>query len=214
MEFEAGILPKTRAEGRAAKAKHFFTGKPCPKGHVTLRYTSTGGCDACLGENNRAFYQAGTRGDLPTRACRKCGTPHNKTQCPSCSNLTKAKLYEANKLLVRTFKVNNPCTDCGLFYSWVVMEFDHRDGRESRYELIAQRVHCSREVLLAELAKCDLVCANCHRVRTYERDVLEGRRNLEGVDPDSPGKKSGLPTQAHSPSRTELGADLDPNCLT
>ena len=29
------------------------------------------------------------------------------------------------------------------------------------------------EVLLAEIAKCDLVCANCHRVRTYKRKMNE-----------------------------------------
>ena len=32
----------------------------------------------------------------------------------------------------------------------------------------------SRQLVLAEIEKCDLVCANCHAVRTYERRLADG----------------------------------------
>lgn len=51
-----------------------------------------------------------------------------------------------------------------------MMDFDHRLGEEksgNMAELAGQGM--SRERLDEELAKCDVVCANCHRERTYRR---------------------------------------------
>jgi hypothetical protein len=49
------------------------------------------------------------------------------------------------------------------------MQFDHRDPREKKY-LVSQMVgRAGRGTILAEVAKCDIVCANCHRERTYQR---------------------------------------------
>jgi hypothetical protein len=41
-------LPRTRKEAQALGSKHYFNGKPCPKGHVDKRFTSSGSCFACL----------------------------------------------------------------------------------------------------------------------------------------------------------------------
>jgi hypothetical protein len=55
------------------------------------------------------------------------------------------------------------CTDCGE-QDPVVLEFDHRaDKREAVVRLACG---CSLETLRQEIAKCDVRCANCHRVRT------------------------------------------------
>jgi hypothetical protein len=50
------------------------------------------------------------------------------------------------------------------------MDFDHRDP-ETKHKGIAQMVAYgwSLERLAAEIAKCELVCANCHRLRTAKR---------------------------------------------
>lgn len=63
----------------------------------------------------------------------------------------------------------NPCYDCGVEFPWYIMEFDHCRG-EKRND-IAKMVHApvGVEALMLELQKCDVVCANCHRSRTYER---------------------------------------------
>jgi 5-methylcytosine-specific restriction endonuclease McrA len=37
----------TRAEAKAEGLRHYFTGKPCPHGHVVQRQTCDGGCTAC-----------------------------------------------------------------------------------------------------------------------------------------------------------------------
>ena len=62
-----------------------------------------------------------------------------------------------------------PCLDCGRTFPFFVMQFDHRDPREKKY-LVSQMVgRAGTESILAEVAKCDIVCSNCHRERTYWR---------------------------------------------
>ena len=57
--------------------------------------------------------------------------------------------------------------DCGKKYPPYIMDFDHRDP-ELKVGSIAELVaKADSSLLLAEIEKCDVVCANCHRERTY-----------------------------------------------
>jgi hypothetical protein len=58
-----------------------------------------------------------------------------------------------------------PCMDCGQVFPAYVMDFDHREGKESEISVLVNALSLGR--LVTEMAKCDVVCANCHRVRTY-----------------------------------------------
>ena len=63
---------------------------------------------------------------------------------------------------------SKPCMDCGMKYPTYVMEFDHRDASTKSFSVgRADDQTSSIRRLLLEIAKCDLVCANCHRERTY-----------------------------------------------
>ena len=62
-----------------------------------------------------------------------------------------------------------PCTDCGARFPWYVMQFDHRDSSDKRYTVTRMIGRAGRAKILEEAAKCDIVCANCHRERTYRR---------------------------------------------
>lgn len=63
-----------------------------------------------------------------------------------------------------------PCADCGQRFDPVQMHFDHRDPRQKSFNLAAGRALLkNREQLLAEIAKCEIVCANCHRLRTRKQ---------------------------------------------
>ena len=58
-----------------------------------------------------------------------------------------------------------------------VMDFDHRDP-DDKEALISHLVNAlSLRRLVAEMAKCDVVCSNCHRIRTYG----EGRQARHGA---------------------------------
>jgi len=63
---------------------------------------------------------------------------------------------------------DGPCTDCRKKYPPECMELDHVRGRKIGHisKLIQTR---GIRVCIREAAKCDLVCANCHRIRTMGR---------------------------------------------
>lgn len=60
------------------------------------------------------------------------------------------------------------CADCGNDYPWYVMEFDHVRGSKIR-TIAAMSSSVGMTKLKEEIAKCDVVCANCHAVRTFKR---------------------------------------------
>jgi hypothetical protein len=64
-------------------------------------------------------------------------------------------------------KEKTPCYDCGNYFSHYVTEFDHKYGKISTIGALTGRV--GMEKLLKEIAKCDLLCANCHKIRTHNR---------------------------------------------
>ncbi|MDP9204896.1 MAG: hypothetical protein M3P12_05460 [Gemmatimonadota bacterium] len=64
---------------------------------------------------------------------------------------------------------NVPCADCGVSYPSYVMQFDHRDPSQKNYTVTRMIGRAGRAKILEEAAKCDIVCANCHRDRTYRR---------------------------------------------
>jgi hypothetical protein len=80
----------------------------------------------------------------------------------------------ANDRAARTRKIefmraikDGPCIDCGVEYPPYVMDFDHVRG-EKKFAIGAAGRYSQKRVL-AEIAKCDLVCSNCHRERTHQR---------------------------------------------
>ncbi|HEX2084513.1 MAG TPA: hypothetical protein VHF89_02440 [Solirubrobacteraceae bacterium] len=66
-------------------------------------------------------------------------------------------------------KESRPCADCGRYFHHAAMSFDHLSGSENAGDVAAMVRKPSRRTLLAEMAKCELVCANCHAVRTFTR---------------------------------------------
>lgn len=77
-----------------------------------------------------------------------------------------------------------PCVDCGRTFDPVCMDFDHRPDSE-KVANVCQMISAarSRDDIAAEIAKCDLVCACCHRLRTHRRKNYPGaprKYNLDG----------------------------------
>ena len=83
-----------------------------------------------------------------------------------------------------------PCEDCGGRFPPYAMDFDHRDGDQKAFWVTQRAGSVSRDRLLAELEKCDIVCANRHRARTHARALERRRIRIEAGDP--PGIESRL----------------------
>lgn len=72
------------------------------------------------------------------------------------------------------------CTDCKTCYDPFVMDFDHRDSKDKCYNIsfmVSKRM--PEALILAELEKCDLVCSNCHRLRTLSRRSLKPEKSFK-----------------------------------
>lgn len=86
-----------------------------------------------------------------------------------------------------------PCLDCGGRFPPECMDFDHRPGEVKLMEMGETMRKLS--LWLAEAAKCDIVCANCHRIRTRKsRDRGEWSRRGPGYAGNKPknGGRSGI----------------------
>lgn len=110
---------------------------------------------------------------------------HSST-CKSCSREIQARYYKKNpsyykrksreqhRLIqetVREIKSTNPCKDCGKIFPYYCMDFDHLRDKEFCISMHGRRTSLNK--ILLEIAKCDLVCAVCHRIRTFKR-MLNG----------------------------------------
>jgi len=61
------------------------------------------------------------------------------------------------------------CVDCGIKYPYYVLDFDHLTN-DNKVDNIAKMVtYLPVEEILREIDKCEVVCANCHRERTFKR---------------------------------------------
>jgi hypothetical protein len=76
------------------------------------------------------------------------------------------------------------CADCGLKCTeenHPVFEFDHRDPETKLFSIANGRKRTIRD-LQTEIDKCDLVCANCHRLRTMKSEAWRNRRPDQPID--------------------------------
>lgn len=87
----------------------------------------------------------------------------------------------ANKLYVDKLK-SEPCTDCGQSFASDAMDFDHVRG--VKVANISALLSGPRARLEAELLKCELVCAACHRQRELARRLDAHVTEAESYDLD------------------------------
>ena len=87
----------------------------------------------------------------------------------SCVSKSVSQTQQGGKSYVRIIlgAKTRPCKDCNQSYPVYVMDFDHVKGAKSFNLGSVTAVTVAESTLLAEIAKCDVVCANCHRIRTY-----------------------------------------------
>lgn len=71
---------------------------------------------------------------------------------------------------ISAVKDNRHCVDCGIAYRYWQLEFDHLGDKE--FNIGQFRSHTTDLVKIKkEMDKCEIVCSNCHRDRTYQRLV-------------------------------------------
>ena len=130
------------------------------------------------------------------RVCARCGQLkplneyHNSrtgqfTYCRDCRNEYDRRYYKERGRAVRLarrrvwqdkarlwmadIKSGVPCVDCGQTFPVYVMHWDHLPEFQKVADVSVMVSSRTREAVLEELKKCELVCANCHVMRTVNR---------------------------------------------
>ena len=105
--------------------------------------------------------------------CRPCRSEYGKEHYAAHREryIEQARVQEQRLLRDRTeylleYFQTHPCLDCGETDP-VVLEFDHL--RDKLFSVGQQLTRRSWASILAEMEKCEVVCANCHRRRTARR---------------------------------------------
>ena len=75
---------------------------------------------------------------------------------------------QKNRRVIHAAK-RKPCADCKTRYPYYVMDFDHVRGVK-RFDISRGANSQTVSAVIAEIAKCDVVCSNCHRKRTHKRN--------------------------------------------
>ena len=124
------------------------------------------------------------RGRQPQRS-KGAREKHNNVRQPN--KYSQARQAKQLHVLARKLEIGN-CTDCGLqvtTHNFVVFQFDHID-RTTKTHKIADMVKasCTLNDIDLEIAKCELVCANCHTLRTYYRRDHDTLKEPKQTHPD------------------------------
>lgn len=129
------------------------------------------------------FHRNRGRPDGRQHYCRVCNIDVNKRWYRDHPEARAERMDEyarrrrrANQERVWTYLQAHPCVDCGETDP-VVLEFDHLRDKVANVSALLGHPWATIEL---EIAKCEVVCANCHRRRTAARSAsFRHRRSLE-----------------------------------
>lgn len=101
---------------------------------------------------------------------REVWYPQNSKKHTAVTHRWKSRNRQKMYATINDLK-RKPCSDCCKRFPPICMDFDHVPGRGRKIADIASAIQrdWSLEKIMKEIAKCDLVCSNCHRVRTAMR---------------------------------------------
>lgn len=131
----------------------FYKDKSKPSGH----YSS---CKSCV-----KIYT-----ETPIRQDGQRAHDHNRVETVITRNRARQRYHKDSLVAFH----GGECMDCHKVYMPFIMEFDHRDPSKKSFNISGSRLNYAWERLLQESLKCDLVCSNCHRVRTHRLYCKEG----------------------------------------
>lgn len=113
------------------------------------------------GRASRARYVASEKGRAAQRRAKARYNAENADTIRQESRRRK----QAIRARIDAYKLEQRCTDCGYATDAVALDFDHA-GSDKVANVSALIDNASLAAVLAEIEKCDVVCANCHRIRT------------------------------------------------
>lgn len=121
------------------------------------------------------FHQSRTDNFSYCGDCRRAYDRRYYSQRGKQARLARMRVRRSEaRAWMSALKNGRACGDCGGVFPPFVMHWDHLPGHTKVGDVSVLVGSRRRDVVLAELAKCELVCANCHVMRT----VLRARRTI------------------------------------
>ena len=135
--------------------------------------TGTKCCARCKQEKALAEFAKKRATDYQPY-CRNCQQEYRREHYRKnrAKYLAKVKDRKAQLLRILRRAKDKPCADCGVKYPYYVMDLDHRQGecKLGNFAAVIRWGALTENSLRLEIAKCEVVCANCHRMRTHRRN--------------------------------------------
>lgn len=121
---------------------------------------------------NRTQFLLGLVDSFLCMKCKKVYSLDNKDKgkaynCKSCEKERQKNQRSNGRQFIYDYLKDNECVDCGETNP-IVLEFDHRNPDTKEYN-VSNMTTRKIEVIQTEIDKCDVVCANCHRIRTAKQ---------------------------------------------
>ena len=117
------------------------------------------------------FHRSALRRDGRQSICKECRAEIDHARYvaqPGAYRQRNREFRRGRVQWLRSLKVGRPCTDCGNVFPPEAMQWDHLPGMDKRGD-VSTLTGLSMRQILDEIAKCDLVCTNCHILRTAAR---------------------------------------------
>lgn len=116
-------------------------------------------CNKCGIEKPLVDYHIRSNNGKHQNTCKVCLNKQNVLRVSEHRRALKAKLVEF---------FGSKCYDCSYEGPPFMFDFDHRNPTEKEFT-ISGSLRIKWQDLLNEASKCDLVCSNCHRMRTHKQ---------------------------------------------
>lgn len=139
--------------------------------------------NCCVDKKLEEFSRDRNSPDGRQARCKNCVSAYQKLYFQNTGRIkqrAKRQKRAADRHTQLEQLKNVPCADCGGRFPKVCMDFDHVRGE--KVNSISRMIHMgySWKEVIAETEKCEVVCSNCHRIRTAARgqwfvDETEGR---------------------------------------
>ena len=100
------------------------------------------------------------------------GKVYRRHRCTDCKNTLQTKRIQGLRLWVENYKKMRSCERCG-YSDYRALTFHHPDKAEKVFAIAeATIIGRSLAAIEREIAKCSLICANCHAIEHYHEPNL------------------------------------------
>ena len=129
-------------------------------------------CGRCGEDKSTEQFHRWKRGDGLQPWCKACRSTYDSDYSRRTLARRRERRRERRLEFVpwyQALKESKPCTDCGQRFPAVAMHWDHLPEFTKGGDVGHLQRSMSKRRVLEEIAKCELVCANCHAIRTMQR---------------------------------------------